>query len=68
MATLAQFLKQSQMTQRAFADAVGVSQPTVNRWLNGAMPSWARAATIERVTGGKVPVASWVSVPSQEAS
>ncbi|MBE9635760.1 helix-turn-helix transcriptional regulator [Salipiger pacificus] len=56
------------MTQQAFADAVGVSQPTVNRWLNGAMPSWGKAAAIERVTGGVVPVASWVAEPSSEAS
>ncbi|WP_194133064.1 helix-turn-helix domain-containing protein [Salipiger mangrovisoli] len=68
MATLAQFLKTSRMTQQAFADAVGVSQPTVNRWLNGAMPSWGKAAAIERVTGGVVPVASWVAEPSSEAS
>ncbi|MHA7870608.1 MAG: helix-turn-helix domain-containing protein [Salipiger thiooxidans] len=67
MITLAQFLKSSGMTQKAFADAVSVSQPTVNRWLSGAKPSWEKAAEIERVTGGKVPVTSWAEQSSSAA-
>ncbi|HBT01626.1 MAG TPA: hypothetical protein DEB47_17620 [Citreicella sp.] len=59
MGNLATFLQSSGMTQKAFADAVKVSQPTVNRWLNGAKPSWDKAAEIERVTGGAVPVSAW---------
>ena len=55
------------MTQKAFADAVSVSQPTVNRWLSGAKPSWEKAAEIERVTGGKVPVTSWAEQSSSAA-
>lgn len=51
------------MTQAAFADAIRVSQPTVNRWLKGqARPTWETAAEIERFTGGKVPVAVWAEI------
>lgn len=67
MSHLAQFLKSSGMTQKAFADAVNVSQPTVNRWLGGAKPTWKKAAEIERVTEGKVPVSAWVEQSSSAA-
>ncbi|MDG4650087.1 helix-turn-helix transcriptional regulator [Roseibacterium sp. SDUM158017] len=69
MAHLASYLKTSNLTQGAFADALGVSQPTVNRWLKGqAKPSWEKAAEIERVTGGMVPVSAWVSHYSSPSS
>ncbi|WP_088648248.1 helix-turn-helix domain-containing protein [Marinibacterium profundimaris] len=70
MSSLAEYLKSSGMTQKAFADAVNVSQPTVNRWLSGSKPSWSKAAEIERLTEGKVAVASWVASnpPSENAT
>jgi len=68
MSTLAEYLKAAGMTQSAFAAAVNVSQPTVNRWLGGAKPSWEKAAEIERITNGAVPVSAWVATPAERAS
>lgn len=42
-------------TQKSAAEAIGVSQPSVMRWLHGRCGPDARAAIqIEKVTGGKV--------------
>lgn len=50
------------MTQSAFAAKIGVSQPTVHRWLTrGARPNWETAAEIERMTDGAIPMSSWVN-------
>ena len=67
MMTLSAYLKDSKMSQADFASAVGVKQPTVHRWLNGARPSWGKASEIERITSGKVPVAIWAEAPSDAA-
>lgn len=46
------------MTQQAFAELVGVTQPAVNKWLRGrATPSLKAALVIERIT--KIPFESW---------
>jgi DNA-binding transcriptional regulator YdaS (Cro superfamily) len=42
-------------SQAKLARAIGCSQPTVYRMLNGSEISAERAIAIERVTGGKVP-------------
>lgn len=76
MMTLATYLNTSKVSQAAFAERVGVKQPTVNRWVNGQKPSWEAAALIEKETGGAVPVAVWAgsqslsptSAPLSEAS
>jgi DNA-binding transcriptional regulator YdaS (Cro superfamily) len=59
MMTLASYLSASNTSQAEFALAVGVKQPTVHRWLNGARPSWDTAAKIEKATNGAVPIAVW---------
>lgn len=61
MNKLSQHLTATGLTQQAFAEKVNVTQPTVNRWLNGARPSWEKAAEIERVTDGAVPMLSWIA-------
>jgi len=70
MMDLASYLESTKTSQAAFADLVGVKQPTVNRWLNTtARPTWGTALRIEQVTAGAVPVSSWVqnSTPSSDA-
>ncbi|WP_158963940.1 helix-turn-helix domain-containing protein [Chachezhania sediminis] len=68
MVTLAQYLKSSGLTQKAFAEAVGVSQPTVNRWLSGSKPSWEKAAAIERITGKQVPLSAWADAKTEASA
>ena len=68
MEKLATYLADQKMTQQAFADLVGVTQPTVNRWLGGSRPSWAVASIIATVTKGAVPVSAWVEVVKDSAS
>jgi len=68
MMTLSTYLDASKMSQADFASAVGVKQPTVHRWLNGARPSWDKASEIERITGGKVPVAIWANSQPSDAA
>jgi DNA-binding XRE family transcriptional regulator len=64
MDKLASYLQAAEMTQDAFAKSLGVSQPTVHRWLTrGARPSWETAARIEQMTDGAVPMSSWVNRP-----
>jgi DNA-binding transcriptional regulator YdaS (Cro superfamily) len=64
MMTLASYLNASKISQADFAASVGVQQPTVHRWLHGARPSWDKAALIERVTDGAVPIAAWAHIHS----
>ena len=59
MMTLNSYLAHAEISQVEFAAIVGVKQPTVHRWLNGAQPSWKAAARIEDATGGKVAVGIW---------
>lgn len=42
-------------SQRALADRLGVTPPTINQWISGARPVPAeRCPAIERATGGAV--------------
>jgi len=60
MSNLASYLRAAQLTQGAFASLLGVSQPTVNRWIKGqSRPTWDKAAEIEKATQGAVPVSAW---------
>ena len=52
MERLRQYLEEEQLTQVAFAQMMGVKQPTVWEWLNGhAKPSADRLIEMSRVTG-----------------
>ncbi|WP_172976585.1 helix-turn-helix domain-containing protein [Roseivivax sp. THAF40] len=69
MTRLATFLNRTEMTQGAFAQLIGVSQPTVHRWLHRKdTPTFKTAAKIERMTEGAVPIASWAEVQSEDAA
>jgi len=49
------FLAAQAMTQAAFAARIGVSGPTVHRWIAGkARPDWKALGAIERETKGAV--------------
>lgn len=43
-------LEDNKMTQQTFADQIGISQATVNRWLNGVNePDFATLLTVCRI-------------------
>ena len=52
MDRLKKHLKRNGITQQAFAEQIGVTQPTVWEWLNGrSKPSAKKLVLISRVTG-----------------
>ena len=59
MITLSSYLKDAKISQVQFAKIIGVKQPTVHRWLNGARPSWDAAFKIQKATKGKVSIGVW---------
>lgn len=73
MQTLTQYLEQEGISQAEFARQLGVSQPTVNRWALGtADPRRDAIAKIEKLTGGAISHAYWLSPdrprPANEAA
>ena len=66
MNKLQTYLKAHGISQEAFARKVGVTQPSVHRWLTGsAQPSKRIMLVIERETSGAVPVLSWFAGSEQ---
>lgn len=64
MMTLSEYLAKTGISQAAFADEIKVKQATVSRLARNMMrPSLELAVSIERITGGAVAAASWVSAP-----
>lgn len=62
MSNLQVYLTENGITQRAFADALGVDQSVVSRLSRKKMnPGLPLAVRIESATGGAVPAKSWVS-------
>ena len=62
MLTLAQYLEHQKLRQAVFAERVGKTQATISRIVNGdAQPSLDLALSIQRETGGRVPVWSWAA-------
>lgn len=60
MKSLAQYLKDENLTQEVFAHRVGVAQATLSRLVNGAMnPSPELAKKIDVETAGAVPFWAW---------
>ncbi|WP_092886859.1 helix-turn-helix transcriptional regulator [Roseicitreum antarcticum] len=60
MNTLSAYLSREGIRQGDFAKRVGLTQATVSRLARNAMrPRLETALTIERATGGAVPVSSW---------
>lgn len=68
MGTLSDYLRDKKITQGAFAARAGLSQSLISRLCKGAVkPTVDRAAQIERLTDGEVPMSSWVQ-PSDHPS
>jgi predicted transcriptional regulator len=58
--TLAEFLASKPMTEAAFAELIGVSQPTVHRYITRKrFPDRDTILRIEAVTEGTVRPADW---------
>lgn len=61
---LADFLIEKNMTQQAFADAIGVRQSSVSKWLQGlSRPSWPVMKRIQETTGGVVSANDFIELP-----
>lgn len=62
---LADYLIENNMTQQSFADAIGVRQSSVSKWLQGlARPSWPVLKQIKEVTGGAVTADDFIELPN----
>lgn len=66
-AMLKKYLKQTSLTQRDFAEVIGVSNGHLSQLISGQKsPSLELAVKIERETSGFVPANSWV--PQSDAA
>jgi DNA-binding transcriptional regulator YdaS (Cro superfamily) len=66
MSTLNDYLSAKSISQKAFADLLGVDQSIVSRLSRRAMrPSLELAFAIERATDGAVLAGSWLAEPDQ---
>lgn len=68
MEKLAAYLSTSMISQRAFAQQLGIHQSVVSRFLSGAaLPSLDTAFRMEAITGGAVPASCWVKTRDQKS-
>lgn len=60
---LSAYLEPADRTQEGLADAIGCTQPAVNRYVNGQrFPDAEMARKIHEATAGSVPFELWQSV------
>ena len=60
---LFEYLVDHDIYQKTFAEKIGVSQPTLSRYLVGeTIPSVVTAIKIEQATGGAVKPRDWLTV------
>jgi transcriptional regulator with XRE-family HTH domain len=60
---LYQYLIEAGVSQNAFANKIGVSQPTLHRYLIGSTyPTVVKAIKIEAITNKKVKVHDWANL------
>ena len=65
--TLAEYLRETGLSQQEFARRVGISQPTVSALLAGRRkPSLALMEKITRATNGLIPVGSFLTAQENE--
>lgn len=64
MVKLARYLADNHLSQREFAERIGVDQATVCRWLKGALPRRHHWPAIKDATDGAVTAADFISEPS----
>lgn len=66
---LAKYLSDNKLTETAFAEILGVSQVTINRYIRGdRFPVREIILKIEDATGGQVSAADWYSPASEDAA
>ena len=69
MEKLTEHLAAFKISRRDFAQAIGVHESVLSRFINGhARPGLDSAVAIERVTGGAVPASSWVAERSTDGA
>ena len=60
---LSQYLASNAISQKQFADKMGVCQATVHKWLyKSAVPSGKRIMQIQVITDGDVTVHDWIEL------
>ena len=60
MDQLAKYLTKHKLSQKEFAELLGVSPPLVCQWLAGRRrPDLTHALEMEKATGGEIPVSAW---------
>jgi transcriptional regulator with XRE-family HTH domain len=65
---LAAYLSENNLTETAFAQIVGVSQVTINRYVQGKrFPDPGIIIRIETLTGGKVAPSDWYAARENAA-
>lgn len=67
---LIDYLKQSGLTQRDFAEISGVATSTLNNWVKGhRTPNLQNVLLIQSVTGNRVTIGDWIeTLPDFEHS
>lgn len=67
-AALVAFLKRHRLTNSALADACGISKSVIGWWLDGKnRPSAFQRIILERITGGDVRAADWLTAEERKA-
>lgn len=62
--TLSDWMDENNLGKDALAVAIGVNHQTITNWRNGQVyPGLVEAFLLERLSKGKVPVATWLGVP-----
>ncbi len=60
---LFEYMIAKEVSQASLAKRIGVSQPTLSRYISGdVIPSVVTALEIQKVTKGDVPVEAWLTV------
>jgi len=63
MKKLGTYLKKAGLSHKAFGEAIGVKQATINRYVNGdRFPSQEIILKISQATAGEISPADWFSV------
>lgn len=53
------YIKSKGLTQKRFAECIGVREATVSSWVNGKTPKPEQMRRVAEATDGAVPVTAW---------
>lgn len=60
---LFEYMINKEVSQASFAKRIGVSQPTLSRYISGdIIPNVVIALEIQKATKGEVPVEAWLTI------